>query len=150
VTLRALAFLMAVSTAHAEGPTQPQHVIEARWVSVVQRLPARPATCFDLARWLCAAEATSAFGKGREPDTSACLQLHDVGRDLDVSRDNKRRCAAVFTTAIRKTRDYFVSMRALAESEGRHVPKPDLSHRAILRGQPLRALLASVFRDALR
>jgi hypothetical protein len=150
VTLRALAFLVVATVAHAEGPAQPQHVIEARWVSVVKRLPARPATCFDLARWLCAAEAVSAFGKGREPDTSACLQLHDVGRDLDVSRDNKRRCAAVFTTAIRKTREYFVSMRALAESEGRRVPKPDLSHGAILRGQPFRALMASVFRDALR
>ena len=150
MTLRALAFLVVATVAHAEGPAQPQHIIEARWVSVVKRLPARPATCFDLARWLCAAEATSAFGKGREPDTSACLELHDVGRDLDVSRDNKRRCAAVFTTAIRKTREYLVSMHSLAESEGRHVPKPDLSHRAILRGQPFRALLASVFRDALR
>lgn len=147
--LGALAFVLAVTASGAEV-TPSESAMQVRWTAIVRHLPPKPATCFDFARWLCAAEATVAYGHGVPPNTIGCLSLHDGSRILDEYRANRKRCAGAFLTAVKKTREYEVSMRSLAESEGRQLPKPDLSHGAIVRSMSFMAVLSAVFRDALR
>lgn len=153
MTLRALTVAALLATPAHAAPPRPlaTHAdVQTEWARVVKPLPIAPSKCFDVARWACAADAVAARSRQEESDPRECYRLLDSARESDRDVRGRRECAAAFKATVTQARDFEAAVYEGARANGETLPKPDRRTRAVVRGVPFMALLASAFRAQAR